>query len=193
MAGYQLIQTAGNATATYKFTPKYVLKAGQKVLVGAERVRPPFGAGVGRRLTAGVPATAVFPGVGLGCRRELQAAQRFGVEEPGVLGLRGGRSGGAAQPSGRGGRRRAVLAPRRRPALTRSALCRRWLTGAPGTRPRRRRRSRRKKRRMEGRRRNRCSTSRWDGPSSSSFALKMFFFPRLHKRGADVVTAVPRQ
>lgn len=33
MVGYELIQTTGNATATYKFTPKYVLKAGQKVAV----------------------------------------------------------------------------------------------------------------------------------------------------------------
>ena len=33
MVGYELVQTVGNATATYKFTPKYVLKAGQKVTV----------------------------------------------------------------------------------------------------------------------------------------------------------------
>lgn len=30
-----MIKTIGNATATYKFTPKYVLKAGQKVTVWA--------------------------------------------------------------------------------------------------------------------------------------------------------------
>ncbi|XP_054468009.1 lamin-B1 [Anoplopoma fimbria] len=35
MVGYEMIQTIGNATATYKFTPKYVLKAGQKVMVWA--------------------------------------------------------------------------------------------------------------------------------------------------------------
>lgn len=33
MVGYEMIQTIGNATATYKFTPKYVLKARQKVTV----------------------------------------------------------------------------------------------------------------------------------------------------------------
>lgn len=33
MVGYELLQTIGNATATYKFTPKYVLKAGHKVAV----------------------------------------------------------------------------------------------------------------------------------------------------------------
>lgn len=35
MVGYEMTKTIGNATATYKFTPKYVLKAGQKVLVWA--------------------------------------------------------------------------------------------------------------------------------------------------------------
>uniref|UniRef100_A0A3B4YTN5 Lamin B1 n=1 Tax=Stegastes partitus TaxID=144197 RepID=A0A3B4YTN5_9TELE len=30
MVGYEMIKTIGNASATYKFTPKYVLKAGQK-------------------------------------------------------------------------------------------------------------------------------------------------------------------
>ncbi|GAA6227229.1 lamin-B1 [Lates japonicus] len=35
MVGYEMIKTSGNATATYKFTPKYVLKAGQKVTVWA--------------------------------------------------------------------------------------------------------------------------------------------------------------
>jgi len=35
MVGYEMIKTIGNATATYKFTPKYVLKAGQKVMVWA--------------------------------------------------------------------------------------------------------------------------------------------------------------
>lgn len=33
MVGYEIIKTIGAATATYKFTPKYVLKAGQKVTV----------------------------------------------------------------------------------------------------------------------------------------------------------------
>ena len=33
MVGYEMIKTIGNAVATYKFTPKYVLKAGQKVMV----------------------------------------------------------------------------------------------------------------------------------------------------------------
>lgn len=33
MVGYEMIQTIGNATTTYKFTPKYVLKARQKVMV----------------------------------------------------------------------------------------------------------------------------------------------------------------
>lgn len=33
MGSYEMIKTIGNATATYKFTPKYVLKAGQKVTV----------------------------------------------------------------------------------------------------------------------------------------------------------------
>lgn len=33
MVGYEMIKTIGNMTATYKFTPKYVLKAGQKVMV----------------------------------------------------------------------------------------------------------------------------------------------------------------
>lgn len=33
MVGYEIIKTIGNSTATYKFTPKYVLKVGQKVTV----------------------------------------------------------------------------------------------------------------------------------------------------------------
>ncbi|CAN9504726.1 unnamed protein product [Ophioblennius macclurei] len=35
MVGYEMIKTIGNTSATYKFTPKYVLKAGQKVLIWA--------------------------------------------------------------------------------------------------------------------------------------------------------------
>ncbi|XP_071386641.1 lamin-B1 [Centroberyx affinis] len=35
MVGYEMTKTIGEATATYKFTPKYVLKAGQKVTVWA--------------------------------------------------------------------------------------------------------------------------------------------------------------
>ncbi|XP_076020259.1 lamin-B1 [Genypterus blacodes] len=35
MVGYEMIKTIGKSTATYKFTPKYVLKAGQKVTVWA--------------------------------------------------------------------------------------------------------------------------------------------------------------
>lgn len=35
MVGYEMTKTIGNASATYKFTPKYVLKAGQKVLIWA--------------------------------------------------------------------------------------------------------------------------------------------------------------
>lgn len=35
MVGYEMTKTIGSASATYKFTPKYVLKAGQKVLVWA--------------------------------------------------------------------------------------------------------------------------------------------------------------
>ncbi|XP_072227905.1 lamin-B1 [Leuresthes tenuis] len=35
MVGYEMIKTIGNAVATYKFTPKYVLKAGQKVMIWA--------------------------------------------------------------------------------------------------------------------------------------------------------------
>ncbi|XP_037608975.1 lamin-B1 isoform X1 [Sebastes umbrosus] len=35
MVGFEMIKTIENATATYKFTPKYVLKAGQKVTVWA--------------------------------------------------------------------------------------------------------------------------------------------------------------
>ncbi|KAM9735274.1 lamin-B1 [Menidia menidia] len=35
MVGYEMTKSIGNATATYKFTPKYVLKAGQKVMVWA--------------------------------------------------------------------------------------------------------------------------------------------------------------
>lgn len=35
MVGYEMIKTIGNVAATYKFTPKYVLKAGQKVTVWA--------------------------------------------------------------------------------------------------------------------------------------------------------------
>lgn len=33
MAGFQLTRTIGDVSATYKFTAKYVLKAGQKVTV----------------------------------------------------------------------------------------------------------------------------------------------------------------
>lgn len=36
MVGYEIIKTIGNSTATYKFTPKYVLKVGQKVTVRHE-------------------------------------------------------------------------------------------------------------------------------------------------------------
>lgn len=35
MVGYEMIKTTGNTAATYKFTPKYVLKAGQKVMIWA--------------------------------------------------------------------------------------------------------------------------------------------------------------
>ncbi|XP_049908764.1 lamin-B1 isoform X1 [Epinephelus moara] len=35
MVGYEMVKTIGNATATYKFTPKYVLKVGQKVTIWA--------------------------------------------------------------------------------------------------------------------------------------------------------------
>ncbi|XP_028274150.1 lamin-B1 [Parambassis ranga] len=35
MVGYELTKTIGDDTATYKFTPKYVLKAGQKVTIWA--------------------------------------------------------------------------------------------------------------------------------------------------------------
>ncbi|XP_042365338.1 LOW QUALITY PROTEIN: lamin-B1 [Plectropomus leopardus] len=35
MVGYEMIKTDGNDTATYKFTPKYILKVGQKVTVWA--------------------------------------------------------------------------------------------------------------------------------------------------------------
>uniref|UniRef100_A0A7N6A4D8 Lamin B1 n=1 Tax=Anabas testudineus TaxID=64144 RepID=A0A7N6A4D8_ANATE len=35
MVGYEIIKTIGNTAATYKFTPKYILKAGQKVTVWA--------------------------------------------------------------------------------------------------------------------------------------------------------------
>uniref|UniRef100_UPI0037E93CFA lamin-B1 n=1 Tax=Semicossyphus pulcher TaxID=241346 RepID=UPI0037E93CFA len=35
MVGYEMIKTIGDESATYKFTPKYVLKAGQKVTVWA--------------------------------------------------------------------------------------------------------------------------------------------------------------
>ncbi|KAM8743553.1 lamin-B1 isoform 1-T3 [Acanthopagrus schlegelii] len=35
MVGYEIIKTIGNSTATYKFTPKYVLKVGQKVTIWA--------------------------------------------------------------------------------------------------------------------------------------------------------------
>uniref|UniRef100_A0A673CKR6 Lamin B1 n=1 Tax=Sphaeramia orbicularis TaxID=375764 RepID=A0A673CKR6_9TELE len=33
MVGYEMVKTIGDDSATYKFTPKYVLKAGQKVMV----------------------------------------------------------------------------------------------------------------------------------------------------------------
>lgn len=33
MVGYEMVKTIGNDAATYKFTPKYVLKAGHKVTV----------------------------------------------------------------------------------------------------------------------------------------------------------------
>lgn len=35
MVGYELVKTIGESTATYKFTPKYVLKADQKVMIWA--------------------------------------------------------------------------------------------------------------------------------------------------------------
>lgn len=35
MAGFQLTRTIGDVSATYKFTAKYVLKAGQKVTIWA--------------------------------------------------------------------------------------------------------------------------------------------------------------
>lgn len=33
MVGFEMTRTIGDTSATYKFTPKYVLKAGQKVTV----------------------------------------------------------------------------------------------------------------------------------------------------------------
>uniref|UniRef100_A0A3Q0RV46 Lamin B1 n=1 Tax=Amphilophus citrinellus TaxID=61819 RepID=A0A3Q0RV46_AMPCI len=45
MVGYEITKTTGNASATYKFTPKYVLKADQKVMIWASDAgvssRPP--------------------------------------------------------------------------------------------------------------------------------------------------------
>lgn len=35
MVGFELVKTIGESSATYKFTPKYVLKAGQKVMIWA--------------------------------------------------------------------------------------------------------------------------------------------------------------
>ncbi|XP_028318225.1 lamin-B1 [Gouania willdenowi] len=35
MVGYEMVKTIGSVSATYKFTPKYVLKAGQKVKIWA--------------------------------------------------------------------------------------------------------------------------------------------------------------
>lgn len=35
MVGFELTRVIGETSATYKFTPKYVLKAGQKVTVSA--------------------------------------------------------------------------------------------------------------------------------------------------------------
>uniref|UniRef100_A0A673CGU7 Lamin B1 n=1 Tax=Sphaeramia orbicularis TaxID=375764 RepID=A0A673CGU7_9TELE len=35
MVGYEMVKTIGDDSATYKFTPKYVLKAGQKVMIWA--------------------------------------------------------------------------------------------------------------------------------------------------------------
>lgn len=40
MVGYEITKTIGNASATYKFTPKYVLKAGLKVMVRAVCLLP---------------------------------------------------------------------------------------------------------------------------------------------------------
>lgn len=36
MVGFELIRIIGETSATYKFTPKYVLKAGQKVTVSGK-------------------------------------------------------------------------------------------------------------------------------------------------------------
>lgn len=33
MVGYEMVKNVGNVASTYKFTPKYVLKAGHKVMV----------------------------------------------------------------------------------------------------------------------------------------------------------------
>lgn len=38
MVGCELIKTIGSVTATFKFTPKYTLKAGQKVMVRPHQV-----------------------------------------------------------------------------------------------------------------------------------------------------------
>lgn len=97
MMGYEMIQTVGSAAATYKFTPKYVLKARQKVTVSLRR------ATVACASALSEPSwTIVLSDLGLRCWRELQAAHGFGLEESSLLELCGGRARGAAQPAGRG-------------------------------------------------------------------------------------------
>jgi len=38
MVGYEMMKTIGKDTATYKFTPKFVLKGGHKVTVRVVRL-----------------------------------------------------------------------------------------------------------------------------------------------------------
>lgn len=132
MVGFEMIQTIGDATATYKFTPKYVLKAGQKVTVRVES----FMAGCPDLLvhlrhpecsfTPDVPAgcllccflstntmipkhgasesslTVLLSDLGFRCWCELQTSHRPGLEESFLLDVWRGCSRGADQPSGRG-------------------------------------------------------------------------------------------
>lgn len=103
MVGYEVIQTIGNATATYKFTPKYVLKAGQKVAVRADFGSASFSRISPRQARVRASLSVLFSDLGFGCWSERQTSHRFGVEESFILGFGGGRPRGADQPSGRGG------------------------------------------------------------------------------------------
>lgn len=146
MVGFEMIQTIGNATATYKFTPKYVLKAGQKVTVRVWRVFCSFALSwwstCSNESQSESSLTILLSDLGFRRWCELQTSHRPGLEESFLLGVWRGRSRGAGQPSGRGREpsSSACFSPLFHVLLHTSvclSVCRRWLKEAQRTRQQR--------------------------------------------------------